>query len=263
MDFLKRELAPITAAAWEEIESRAIETLKSYLSARKIVNVVGPKGFDYAYVGDGGLASVQDDNGVETGIRSGKPLVEVRVPFELDLCELDSVDRGSQDVDLAALEDAVRKIALYEDQAVFYGLSQGSIEGLIDGSSNEPIPFGTSPEDIMRGIAKGVITLKEAFAEPPYALAVGHEAWLRIMADSHSYPLRRRIQDLIEGPIILSHALKEAVLVPHKHEDLELTLGSDLAIGYETHNTSSVRLYITETFTFRILEPAIIVTYTL
>ncbi len=262
MDFLKRELAPITDAAWEEIESRAIETLKSYLSARKVVNVVGPKGFDYAYVADGRLASVQDANGVKSGIRSGKPLVEVRIPFELDLCELDSVDRGSQDVDLAPLEEAVRQIALYEDNAIFYGLSQGSIEGLLNSSSNEPIPFGSSPQDIMQGIARGIITLREAFAEAPYTLAVGHEAWQRIMADANSYPLRRRIEDLIEGPIILSHALKEALLVPHKHEDLELTLGSDLAIGYETHTASQVRLFITETFTFRILEPAIIVRYT-
>ena len=68
MDFLKRELAPITDAAWEEIESRAIETLKSYLSARKVVNVVGPKGFDYAYVADGRLASVQDANGKRASV---------------------------------------------------------------------------------------------------------------------------------------------------------------------------------------------------
>ena len=64
--------------------------------------MVGPKGFDFAYVPDGRLANVQDDNGVKSGIRSGKPLVEVRVPFELELCELDSVDWGAQDVDLAA-----------------------------------------------------------------------------------------------------------------------------------------------------------------
>ena len=115
----------------------------------------------------------------------------------------------------------------------------------------------------MRGIAQGVITLKQAFAEPPYALAVGHEAWLRIMSDANSYPLRRRIEELIGGPIVLSHSLKEAVLVPYKHDDLELTLGSDLAIGYESHTGSAVRLYITETFTFRILDPAIIVRYAL
>ena len=45
MEFLKRELAPITDGAWEEIDSRAVETLKSYLSARRVVNVVGHKGF--------------------------------------------------------------------------------------------------------------------------------------------------------------------------------------------------------------------------
>ncbi|NLJ68281.1 MAG: bacteriocin family protein [Firmicutes bacterium] len=263
MEFLKRELAPITDGAWEEIDSRAVETLKSYLSARRVVNVVGPKGFDYAYVPDGRLTEVRDDDGVRSGIRSGKPLVEVRIPFELDRCELDGVDRGAQDVDLEALDDAVRQIALYEDNAVFYGLSQASIDGLLKSSSNDPISFGGSPQDIMQGIGKGIIALKEAFAEPPYVLAVGYDAWQRIVVEGSGYPLQRRIQDLIGGPIILSHALQEAVLVPRKHPDLQLTLGTDFAIGYETHDSSKVRLFITETFTFRILDPAIIVPYTM
>ena len=111
----------------------------------------------------------------------------------------------------------------------------------------------------MQGIARGIITLRRPLPSP-LCPAVGHEAWQRIMAIKQY--LAEAIEELIAGPIILSHALKEAVLVPHKHEDLELTLGSDLAIGYETHTASQVRLFITETFTFRILEPAIIVRYT-
>ena len=65
--------------------------LKSYLSARKVVNV-GSQGFDLlmCLTGDWQMSRMTM---VKSGIRSGKPLVEVRVPFELELCELDSVDR--------------------------------------------------------------------------------------------------------------------------------------------------------------------------
>ena len=41
---LYRELAPITKEAWEEIEDRLMEVFKTYLSARKVVKVEGPKG---------------------------------------------------------------------------------------------------------------------------------------------------------------------------------------------------------------------------
>ena len=40
MDFFKRQLAPLSSEAWEEINDRAKRVLKSYLSARKVVNVV-------------------------------------------------------------------------------------------------------------------------------------------------------------------------------------------------------------------------------
>ena len=42
---------------------------------------------------------------------------------------------------------------------------------------------------------------------------------------------------------------------------MELILGQDLAVGYEAHNKDSVTLYFTESFTFRILEPAAVLHY--
>ena len=42
MDILKRELAPLTDEAWDEIESKAKEVLENHLSARKAVHVKGP-----------------------------------------------------------------------------------------------------------------------------------------------------------------------------------------------------------------------------
>ncbi len=46
MNNLHRELAPISAAAWAQIEEEASRTLKTYLAARRVVDVSGPKGFD-------------------------------------------------------------------------------------------------------------------------------------------------------------------------------------------------------------------------
>ena len=53
MNNLHRELAPISDAAWAQIEEEATRTLKRYLAARHVVDVPEPKGFALAAVGTG------------------------------------------------------------------------------------------------------------------------------------------------------------------------------------------------------------------
>ena len=53
MDILKRELAPLTDEAWDEIESKAKEVLENHLSARKSVHVKGPFGLEYTVLSEG------------------------------------------------------------------------------------------------------------------------------------------------------------------------------------------------------------------
>ena len=47
--------------------------------------------------------------------------------------------------------------------------------------------------------------------------------------------------------------------MPFDHEDLELTIGRDFSIGYQSNDAQSVRFFATESFTFRVLDPSIIV----
>ena len=51
-------------------------------------------------------------------------------------------------------------------------------------------------------------------------------------------------------------------MISSRGGDLELIIGQDLAVGYETHTSEKVKLYFTESFTFRILEPAAVIYYT-
>ena len=51
MNNLHRELAPISAAAWEEIETEASRSFKRNVAGRRVVDVVGPLGLDAASVG--------------------------------------------------------------------------------------------------------------------------------------------------------------------------------------------------------------------
>lgn len=53
MNNLHRELAPISDAAWAQIDQEATRTLKRYLAARRVVDVPEPKGATLAAVGTG------------------------------------------------------------------------------------------------------------------------------------------------------------------------------------------------------------------
>ena len=58
MNNLHRELAPISSAAWAQIEDEATRTLKRYLAARRVVDVQGPSGEMLSAVGTGHLRNI-------------------------------------------------------------------------------------------------------------------------------------------------------------------------------------------------------------
>jgi uncharacterized linocin/CFP29 family protein len=82
--------------------------------------------------------------------------------------------------------------------------------------------------------------------------------------DAGSYPLRKQIESLIDGPIVLAPNIDGAFLVPTESEgDFELTLGQDISVGFDQQHGQRVQLYMTESFTFRVLEPQAVVAFEL
>ena len=59
MNNLHRELAPISEAAWAQIEEETSRTLKRYLAGRRVVDVQGPAGVALSAVGTGHLRNVR------------------------------------------------------------------------------------------------------------------------------------------------------------------------------------------------------------
>jgi uncharacterized linocin/CFP29 family protein len=74
--------------------------------------------------------------------------------------------------------------------------------------------------------------------------------------------LRSTIESEIGGHVIYAEFLKDALLVSSRGGDLELTVGQDFAIGYHSHTAADISLFITESFTFRVLAPEALVGFT-
>ncbi len=269
MDFLKRELAPIPMEAWTEIDVQATRSLKAMLSGRKFLDVTGPMGTGFPGVPEGrlGYPENQPEHGPLYGIRKVHHIVEVRVPFELDVEEMDNVVRGAKDVDLSAMEEAARQIALFEEKVIYHGLPEANIRGLKSCIGGECLMIGSKPEALLEGIAEGVTVFSSRSIEGPYSFIVGPKIWSRMSAHVQGYPVKLQAESLLGGAVLLSPYLSgefenEAYMVTQRGGDLELILGQDLAIGYDSHTQTKVKLYFTESFTFRVLEPAAVASFT-
>jgi uncharacterized linocin/CFP29 family protein len=255
MNNLYRELAPVSAAAWADIEEEATRTLKRHLAARRVVDVEGPKGVDFSAVGTGHTQVIPaPGEGIRALQREVKPLVELRVPFELSRQQVDDVERGATDSDWSAVKDAARKIAFAEDNSIFEGYDAAGIQGIRKGNSNPILTLPTSVRGYPDIVAQAVSQLRLAGCNGPYALVLGSEAYTAVNGGSdEGYPVLTHIQRQIEGDIIWAPAIKGGFVMTRRGGDFELDLGQDFSIGYISHSETSVKLYLQESFTFRLL----------
>jgi uncharacterized linocin/CFP29 family protein len=260
MDLLKRELAPILPDAWGLIDNEARRVLKLNLAGRKLVDFEGPFGWEYAAVNIGRLEMFSDEPlpGLRVGRRLVQPLIEMRMPIRLDIAELDSVARGADDPDLAPVIDAAEKIAHAEDSAIFYGYEQAGIAGMITASPHAPMELPAEGKNYPQAIVEAKEVLRAAGIGGPYGLALGPKAYDELtQATDDGYPVRKRIeQQIIAGPIVWAPSLDGAVLLTTRGGDYQLTVGQDLSVGYAGYERGAVDLFIVESFTFRVLEPA-------
>lgn len=255
MNNLHRELAPISDAAWAQIEEEATRTLKRHLAARRVVDVRGPGGVALPAVGTGHLAGLAaPGDGIIARQREVKPLVELRVPFELDRGAIDDVERGAEDSDWQPVKDAAKQIAFAEDRAVFEGYAAAAIEGIRPGTSNPAMPLPGDVREYPEAIAQAISQLRLVGVNGPYAVALSAEAYTGVSETSdHGYPVLEHIRRLVSGEIIWAPAIDGAFVLSTRGGDFALHLGQDVSIGYLSHTETAVRLYLQETFTFLLL----------
>ena len=174
---------------------------------------------------------------VSWGKRLVLPLVESRVPFQIDQMELDGVARGAKDVDLDPLEDAARRVAIFEESAVYNGFEPAGIEGIIPASANQPLDLPKDTREFPEAVARAIETMTLAGIEGPFVLVLGTEAWACLMqSGSGGYPPQRIIRNLIDGDPRRSPAIEGGLLVSAASGNFELTIGQDFSVGDDPAN---------------------------
>jgi uncharacterized linocin/CFP29 family protein len=225
------------------------------LAARRVVDVLGPKGLELSAIGTGHLRQIETlGDGIQAAQREVKALVELRVPFQITRQEIDDVERGARDSDWLPVKDAARKIAFAEDRSVFDGYAAAGIHGVRQGVSNPVVTLSSNVKSYPAAVARAVSQMRLAGVNGPYALLLGAEQYTAASAESdEGYPILQHIQHLVDGEIVWAPAVQGGFVVTTRGGDFELDIGQDISIGYLSHSQTMVELYFQEAFTFRML----------
>jgi uncharacterized linocin/CFP29 family protein len=252
MDNLHRELAPVSEAAWAQIEEEATRTLKRHLAGRRVVDVQGPAGYGLSAVGTGRARDIDAPaDGVRARQRLAATLVELRVPFALSREEIDDVERGAEDSDWQPVKDAARRIAFAEDRAIFDGYPAAGIQGIRPGSNHPPVGLPEDVREYPAAIARAIGQLRESGVDGPYSVLLSAGAYIAVSETSdHGYPVLEHLKRLVNGDIIWAPAISGAVALTTRGGDFSLQIGQEASIGYLSHTATGVELYLQETLTF-------------
>lgn len=258
MNHLNRELAPITPEAWAEIEDEARQTLKRMLAGRKLFDFQGPHGWNHAAVNLGRVTPVPDAPEPSARVRQRvvQPLIEMRIPFEMERDELEAAARGAPDIDLEAVTDAARRAARMEDGALFNGYAAAGIDGVMSSAEHAPLTISQDYSQYPGLVAEATNTLRSAGVDGPYAIALGPQCYTELLRTTEQgYPVLEHVKRIVKGPIVWAPAVDGAVVMSMRGGDFELHVGQDFSIGYTHHSESTVTLYLQESFTGLVYGP--------
>jgi uncharacterized linocin/CFP29 family protein len=155
------------------------------------------------------------------------------------------------------LIEAASRIALAEDSAIFNGYVPGGIKGIVESSPHPKLTISDDYERYPQTVAEATRLLRVAGVDGPYGIALGPRCYAGVTqaTERGGYPVIELVRRVLDGPIVWAPAVDGAVVLSVAGDDFELTVGQDLSIGYLSHTDTAVRLYLTETMTFRVLRP--------
>jgi uncharacterized linocin/CFP29 family protein len=257
MNHLLRELAPISESGWQMLDREAKDRLAPALAARRLVDFSGPHGWEHSATNLGRAAPLKASavKGVSALQRRVLALVELRASFALSLSELQDADRGADDADLGALDAAAHQLAAAENTAVFHGWP-GALSGISEASPHRPIALG-KPDSYPQAVALAVEQLLESGIAGPYGLALGPDQY-RVgseTAERGAFPLREHLQGILGGPIVWAPGVAGGIVLSLRGGDFVIDSGQDVSIGYASHDSKAVALYLEQSLSFHAATP--------
>jgi uncharacterized linocin/CFP29 family protein len=111
-------------------------------------------------------------------------------------------------------------------------------------------------------VARAVNVLRTAGIDGPYGLALCPDIYTQIIETTElgGHLLFTHLREILGGPLVWAPGVEGGVVLSLRGGDFAFESGQDFSVGYLDHNADAVRLYIEESFSFRVLEPDAAVT---
>jgi uncharacterized linocin/CFP29 family protein len=106
-------------------------------------------------------------------------------------------------------------------------------------------------------VALAVERLLSSGIAGPYGLALGREQYRLVIetAEHGGYPLLEHLRKIIDGPIVWAPGVQGAIVLSLRGGDFVFESGQDVSIGYDSHDSDVVRLYLQQSFSFHVATP--------
>jgi uncharacterized linocin/CFP29 family protein len=258
MNHLLRGHAPISDNAWEAIDAEARSRLEPALAARKLVDFVGPLGWEHSASTLGRVGRLESPTEAVSGMqRRVLPLLELRADFTVSRGEIQNIDRGAKDPDFAELDNAARELAVAENGAVMNGWPK-ALTGIAEVTPHEKPTLGSDPTRYPSLVSAAVSVLRNSGIAGPYGLALAPEPYRLVAqtAEQGGSLMTEHLSTILEGgPIVWTPGVGGGAVISLRSGDFIFESGQDLSVGYDSHDTETVHLYLQESFSFQVTTP--------
>lgn len=247
--YLNREEAPFGEEVWEAIDSVVVNSAKSQLSARKILDVKGPYGI--------GRKTLPAKDKVADGyiVSLSLPLVYIKKNFVLSIRDLAAFEEQKVPMDLSDAAKKAIEVGLLEENLIYNGHDGLEIKGLLESDLTYNLDDWDQPGIAADNIIEAITKLDDNGMHGPYNLALSSDRYNKLyrkyqqgMMTEYNH-ISTFIDKIVKAPVIKSGG----VLLNRGSQYAHIVLGQDLYTGLIGPSPEGIEFTLSESLTLRIL----------
>ena len=276
MDFLDRKSAPLTAEEWHRLDEAVINTARTMLVGRRVVEILGPLGsgvYSIPYSIFGGktptgidMVGENEDFVVEAARRATINLPILYKDFKIMWRDVEGDRHLGLPLDVSTAAVAANYVAVQEDNLIFNGNKELGHEGLFNAKGRLTVKGGQWEEcgAALADVVKAAGALSEAGHYGPYAMVVSPALYgkmVRVYGNTGMLELDQ-IKALISGGVYYSNVISgnKAVVIATGGQNMNLAVGQDMVTAFMGPTSMNHVFRVLETIALLIRRPDAICT---
>lgn len=276
MDFLDRKSAPLTAEEWARLDDAVVNTARTMLVGRRVVDILGPLGsgvYSIPYSIFGGKSATgidmvgeNEDFVVEPARRATINLPILYKDFKIMWRDVEGDRHLGLPLDVSTAAVAANYVAVQEDNLIFNGNKELGHEGLFNAKGRLTVKGGNWEESgtALAEVVKAAGALSEAGHYGPYAMVVSPALYgkmVRVYGNTGMLELDQ-VKALISGGVYYSNVItgNKAVVLATGAQNMNLAVGQDMATAYMGPANMNHLFRVLETIALLIRRPDAICT---